>query len=156
MQSPGQFADRAFEKARTALWDGLGRQVNAGGEADCEAVTQAGFYTRLGYAVTTCGIKGADFPDSILDANKKIPEAFSVSGIFSLLRSEDAVIPSAVLARGRFIHFMFCTSVTLPEGYEVSRRHCRAWSERGGRLPDLPVAQQGSWKIARSTAVRRL
>jgi len=31
MQSPGQFADWAFEKARTALWDGLGRQVNAGG-----------------------------------------------------------------------------------------------------------------------------
>ena len=155
MQSPGQFADWAFEKARTALWDGLGRQVSAGGEAACEAVTKAGFYPRLGYAVTKCE-KGADFPGSILDAIKKIPETFSVSGIFSLLRSGDAVIPSAVLARWRFIQFMFCTSITLPEGYEVSRWHCRAWSERGGRLLDRPVAQRGPWKIARSTAVRRL
>lgn len=29
MQSAGQFADWAFEKARTALCDGLGRQVSA-------------------------------------------------------------------------------------------------------------------------------
>jgi hypothetical protein len=68
MQSPGQFVDWAFEKARTALWDGLGRQVSVGGEAACQAVTEAGFYTRLGYAVTKCEIKGDDFPGSILDA----------------------------------------------------------------------------------------
>ncbi|KJZ49915.1 hypothetical protein VC35_04265 [Pseudomonas fluorescens] len=66
MQSPGQFADWAFEKARTALWDGLGRQVSARREAAEQAVTKAGFYARLGYAVTKCEIKGADFPGSIL------------------------------------------------------------------------------------------
>jgi hypothetical protein len=38
------------------------------GEAVCEAVTKAGFYTLLGYAVTKCEIKGADFPGSILEA----------------------------------------------------------------------------------------
>ena len=68
MQSPGQFADWAFEKVRKALWDGLDRQVSAGREAACEAVTKAVFYTRLGYAVTKCEIRGADFPGSSLDA----------------------------------------------------------------------------------------
>ncbi|MNF75945.1 hypothetical protein D3C84_580390 [compost metagenome] len=61
MQSPGQFADWAFEKVRTALWDGLDREVSTGREAACEAVTKAVFYTRLGYAVTKCEIKDADF-----------------------------------------------------------------------------------------------
>jgi hypothetical protein len=68
MQSPGQFVDWALEKTRTALWDGLCREVGAGGEAACEVVTKAGFYTRLGYAVTKCEITGAVFPGSILDA----------------------------------------------------------------------------------------
>ncbi|CAI8966328.1 hypothetical protein EMIT0P4_60025 [Pseudomonas sp. IT-P4] len=61
MQSPGQFAQWAFEKARTALWAGLFRQVSAGREAACEAVTKAVFYTRLGYGVTKCEIKDVDF-----------------------------------------------------------------------------------------------
>ncbi|CAI8756533.1 hypothetical protein EMIT0196MI5_170003 [Pseudomonas sp. IT-196MI5] len=42
--------------------------MRAGGEVACEAVTKAGFYTRLGYAVTKCEIEDTDFPGSILDA----------------------------------------------------------------------------------------
>jgi len=61
MQSPGQFVDQAFEKVHKVLCDGLGRQVRAGIGAACEAVTEAGFYPRMGYAVTKCEIKGADF-----------------------------------------------------------------------------------------------